>query len=124
MIVVLLGTLLMRKVLGIKNGVAIGTQPLSLIMEEKLNDKTVPTAVITMGGDIKQNLEDTGEASLSSPEEELLKGSFPCIIGHPESWSSEVGQSLLRKFQQKKMILLNFIDELHQGLDDHWNCIR
>ena len=114
----------MRKVLGIKNGVAIGTQPLSLIMEEKLNDKTVPTAVITMGGDIKQNLEDTGEASLSSPEEELLKGSFPCIIGHPESWSSEVGQSLLRKFQQKKMILLNFIDELHQGLDDHWNCIR
>ena len=124
MLVVLLGTLLMRKVLRVKGGVSVGTQPLSIIMEEKLKDKTVPTAVITMSGDIKRNVEDTGEASLSSPEEELLQGNFPCIIGHPESWSSETGQGLLRNLQKRKMILLNFVDELHQGLDDHWKCIR
>ena len=124
MLVVLLGTLLMRKVLRVKGGVSVGTQPLSIIMEDKLKDKTVPTAVITMSGDIKQNVEDTGEASLSSPEEELLQGNFPCIIGHPESWSSETGQGLLRNLQKRKMILLNFVDELHQGLDDHWKCIR
>jgi hypothetical protein len=124
MLVVQLGILLMRKSLGIKNGVAVGTQPLTVIMEEKLKDKTVPTAVISMCGDIKQGVEDTGKASLSSPEEDLLQGAFPCIIGHPESWSSELGQSLLRNLQQKKMIAMNFIDELHQGLDDHWSCIR
>ena len=113
----------MRKVLGNMNGVSVGTQPLSIIMEEKLTNKMVPTAVITMSGEVKQSL-DTGEASLSSPEDQLLQGSFPCIIGHPESWSSQVGQTLLRNFQKRGMVLLNFVDELHQGLDDHWNSIR
>jgi hypothetical protein len=124
MLVVVLGILLMRKVFRIQDGVSVCTQPLSIIMEDKMNDKTVPTAVITMKGDIKHALNDTGEASLSSPEEELLRGSFPCIIGHPESWSSDVGQSLLRKSKQKNMILLNCVDELHQGLEDHWEGIR
>ena len=78
MLVVLLGTLLMRKVLGNMNGVSVGTQPLSIIMEEKLTNKMVPTAVITMSGEVKQSL-DTGEASLSSPEDQLLQGSFPYI---------------------------------------------
>ena len=86
---VLLGTLLLKKILGKDHGVSVGTQPLSLIMEEKMNDKLVPTAVLTMEGELKMCLDDQDHnATLSSPEEEVLGGAFPCLIGHPESWSS------------------------------------
>ena len=65
------------------------TKPLSLILEEKMNDKLVPTAVLSMEGDLKNCLDDQDqEARLSSPEEEVLSGAFPCLLGHPESWSS------------------------------------
>ena len=39
MMVVLLGTLLIRKINGYSKGVSIGTQPLSLLMEEKMTNK-------------------------------------------------------------------------------------
>ena len=114
----------MRKVFGVENGVAVGTQPLSMIMEEKMKSPIVPTAVVTMSGQIKQNLDENYEAELSSPVEAVLRGEFPLLIGHPESWSNQVGQKLLRDLQQKDLVLLNFVDELHQGLEEHWNSIR
>ena len=83
MMVILAGTLLMRKVLGIKSGVSVNTQPLSILMEEKMNDKLVPTAVLSMQGQLKRVISDESEASLSSPEDEVLKGLFPVLLGHP-----------------------------------------
>ena len=35
-------------------------------MEEKIYNGIVPTAVVTMGGKVKKELEDTGEASMLS----------------------------------------------------------
>ena len=116
----------MRKVFDEPNGVSVGTQPLSLIMEDKINNGLVPTAVLTMGGKIKRelDLDETGEASLSSPQSAILQGEIPVLIGHPESWANSVGQDLLRNLQQRGLVLLNFVDELHQGLESHWNSIR
>ena len=91
-LVILLGTLLMKKILGKEQGVSVGTQPLSIIMEEKMNDKLVPTAVLTMEGQLKRSADDDDEAALSSPEDEVLRGVFPCLIGHPESWASAKGR--------------------------------
>ena len=102
----------------------MGTQPLSVIMEEKLTDTTFPTAVVSMCGQIKQRLDDRGDAVLSSPVESLLRGESPIIIGHPESWGNKVGQDLLRKLKKNEQVILNFVDELHQGLANHWNSIR
>ena len=34
------------------------------------------------------------------------------------------GQALVRILQKRGMIVFNCIDELHQGLDDHWSKIR
>ena len=110
--------------MGKPTGVSVGTQPLSVIMEEKMRDKTFPTAVVTMCGQIKQSLDDKGEAVISSSVEALLQGDCPILIGHPESWSNPVGQDLLRKLQQNGRIILSFVDELHQGLESHWNSIR
>ena len=91
-LVILLGTLLMKKILGKEQGVSVGTQPLSIIMEEKMNDKLVPTAVLSMEGQLKRSTVDEDEATLSSPEDEVLSGAFPCLIGHPESWASAKGR--------------------------------
>ena len=89
MLIILLGTLLMRKVFGIENGVSVGTQPLSILMEEKMNDRLVPTAVLSMQGKLKRISDDESEASLSSPEDEVLRGLFPVLLGHPESWACD-----------------------------------
>ena len=78
----------MKKILRKVKGVSVGTQPLSILMEEKMGDKLVPTAVLTMEGQLKSSSDQEEEASLSSTEEEVLSGAFPCLIGHPESWSS------------------------------------
>ena len=80
----------MRKILGIINGVSVGTQPLSILMEEKMNDKLVPTAVLTMQGQLKRILnEEDNSVVLSSPEEDVLRGLFPVLLRHPESWASD-----------------------------------
>ena len=110
--------------MGKEDGVSVGTQPLSVIMEEKMRDKNFPTAVITMCGQIKHSLGDTGEATLSSPLEAVLQGEYPILIGHPESWSNSVGHNLLKQLQKNGQLILNFVDELHQGLSNHWNSIR
>ena len=116
MLVVLLGTLLMRKIFEKEHGVSVGTQPLSLIMEEKRTNKLVKTAVITMSGTIKGSSDESCTTKLSSPEEQVISGVYPVLIGHPESWASSGGQDLLRKLQKKEMITLNFVDELHQAM--------
>ena len=71
----------------------------------------VPTAVLSMTGKIKHS-ED--QAVLSSPEEEVLTGTFPVLLGHPEAWGSDLGQTLLRNLKLRGMIHLNFVDEMHQ----------
>ena len=78
----------MKKILRKEKGVSVGTQPLSILMEEKMGDKLVPTAVLTMEGQLKSSSDHEEEACLSSTEVEVLSGAFPCLIGHPESWSS------------------------------------
>ena len=71
----------------------------------------VPIAVLTMTGQLKHS-ED--QAVLSTTEEEVQDGTFPIILGHPESWGSDRGQVLLRDLKSKGRIQLTFIDEMHQ----------
>ena len=81
--VVLLGSLLMRKVFDQKYGIAVGTQPLSLLMEEKMRETMVPTAILSMDGELKSSCEDN--ITLSAPVEEILAGKFQCLMCHAES---------------------------------------
>ena len=53
-------------------------------MEEKMNDRLVPTAVLTMDGSLKDSTEF--DIKLSTAEENVLNGRNPVIIGHAESW--------------------------------------
>ena len=51
--------------MGVSNGVAVGTQPLSVIMEEKLKHPVVKTAIVSMSGQVKKSVDDVGDAELS-----------------------------------------------------------
>merc|ERR1719318_2170910 len=106
----------------ISEGVAVITEPLNMIMSEKLATSIVPTGVISMSGELKTSLEERDGVKLSAPEEKFLDGSLPCLFGHPESWLSEKGKELIKELHKKKSIILNVTDEMHCSFD--WSNIR
>lgn len=120
--VIYLGTLLLRKIMKVSEGVAVITEPLNMIMSEKLASSIIPTGVISMSGELKTSLEERDGVRLSAPEEKFLDGSLPCLFGHPESWLSEKGKELIKELHKKKRILLNVTDEMHCSFD--WANIR
>ena len=120
--VIYLGILLLRKVFGIQDGVAIITEPLNMIMAEKLKSSIIPTGVISMTGELKTSLEERDGVKLSAPEESFLDGSLPCLFGHPEAWLSEKGRKLIKELYRKSKILLIVTDEMTCSLN--WASIR
>ena len=120
--VIYLGTLLLRKVLNIPDGVAIITEPLNMIMAEKLKSSIVPAGVISMTGELKSSLEEKDGVKLSAPEENFVDGSLPCLFGHPESWLSEKGRQIVKELYKKKRILMIATDEMTCSLN--WSNIR
>ena len=114
--VVLIGILALRQKMGNSKGVAIVTQPLTSIMNDKLNNKIVKTAVLSMRGKLKNDVDDLEEdVELNCLEKDVLDGQYPVLIGHPESWGSARGQKLLLEMKKREMILLIAVDEFHQG---------
>ena len=78
--VVLIGIHALREKMGNNKGVAIVTQPLTAIMNNKLKNKIAKTAVLSMRGKLKNDgteLED--DVELSCLEEEVLDGHYPSL---------------------------------------------
>ena len=69
----------MRKILNISDSVSIITEPLNMIMAEKLCTSIIPTGVISISGELNTSLEERDGVSLSAPEEKFLDGSLPCL---------------------------------------------
>jgi hypothetical protein len=114
--VVLIGIIALRQKMGNSKGVAIVTQPLTSIMNDKLNNQIVKTAVLSMRGKLKNDVDDLEEdVELNCLEKDVLDGQYPVLIGHPESWGSARGQKLLLEMKKREMILLIAVDEFHQG---------
>ena len=68
------GILVLQKVLQIEKGVGIGTLPISAIMEEKVKTGPVKTGLVTMSGELKNNVDATGESDADlSDSVELFK---------------------------------------------------
>ena len=105
----------------IPSGVGIGCQPLSAIMEEKLDSET--TGIISMKGDLKSG-EGNDDVKLSASIEQFKNGNITCIIGHPESWVTSTAGEILDSLQQNGKILFTFLDEAHIPLSGHWDTFR
>ena len=121
-LVIYLGTLLLRKVFKVSEGVSVTTEPLNMIMAEKLCTSIIPIGVISMTGELKTSLEEQNGVQLSAPEESFLDGSLPCIFGHLESWMSEKGRQLIKELYKQKKLLMIVTDEMHCSLN--WESIR
>ena len=122
MIVAFLAIKLLQKLNNIPNGVGVGTQPLSSIMEEKLQNSYVRTGVISMKGGLKTCNVD--ELELSEPLEDFKTGRIPCLLGHAESWISPVAQDILENLHKNGLVLFSFVDEAHITLTDHCDRFR
>ena len=121
-LVIYLGILLLRKLFNNPDGVAIITEPLNMIMAEKLGSSIIPSGVISMTGELKTSLEEKDGVSLSAPENKFLDGSLPCLFGHPEAWLSDKGKQLIKELHKKGTILLMVTDEMTCSLN--WTNIR
>ena len=73
---------LLRKVFGKADGIGIGTQPLSIIMKEKIETSPIPTALLTMKGRMKSKDEICEDAQLSSSLDYVLEGKYRILLGH------------------------------------------
>jgi hypothetical protein len=127
MIVAYLAILVLQKALDVPEGVGVGCQPLSSIMEEKLKTPYISTGVISMKSDLKSSMSDSGEEDdlfLSDPVDDFKTGRVKCLIGHAESWVSRVAQDILDSLREKGLIILTFVDEAHIPLSDHWDSFR
>ena len=82
MILAYLAILVLEKVFQVENGVGLGSQPLSALMEEKIKTGLVTTGLISMKGELKLSSED-GHNSMSKPLESFKSGEVKCILGHP-----------------------------------------
>ena len=111
----LLATLVLRKRLGISKGVAIVTQPLTSIMNQKIKNNICDVAVLSMAGELRGSSGRNEDADLSCDVSDLLDGKFPVLLGHPESFESPLGQNILRELQRLDRLILVCIDEFHQG---------
>ena len=127
MIISCLAIPVLQKVLGIPDGVAVGCQPLSAIMEEKLKKSHIYTGTISMKGGLKtseMSAEDEDDVALSAPVEEFKSGAVKMIIGHAESWITNTAEDILESLQQRRLILFTFLDEAHIPLEHHWDMFR
>ena len=121
----LLSALVLRERLGVSKGVTIVTQPLTSIMNQKINNKICEVAVLAMTGQLKTSCgTDEDDAGLSCEVADLLDGCFPVILGHPESFDSILGRHILRELQRLDRLLMVCIDEFHQGGEGHWSSFR
>ena len=127
MIVAYLAILVLQKTMNIPEGVGVGCQPLSSIMEEKLKSPYISTGVISMKGGLKSSLSESGEEEdifLSEPVDDFKSGHLKCLLGHAESWISRVAQDILDSLRDKGLIILIIVDEAHIPLSDHWDSFR
>ena len=124
--VALKGSLVMREMEKEAKGVTIVVQPLTSLMNEKMMNPIAKVAVLSMAQELTCVEEDEGgeKAVLSCTMADLLGGSFPVLIGHPESFDTPLGQAILSALQKANLLLLIVIDEFHQGGEGHWNLFR
>ena len=119
MILAYLAIFVLEKVFQVENGVGLGSQPLSALMEEKLKNGLMSTGLISMKGELKHASLD-GQSSMSKPQECFKNGEVKCILGHPESWLSGTAQEILTHLQTLGKIIFTFVDEFQMNLSNHW----
>ena len=91
-------------------------------MNEKKNNDVCPAAVLSMTGEL--SVSEDHDATLSCLLSDLLDGKYPAVFGHPESFETRLGRTILKELQRRDLILLICIDEFHQYGEGYWETFR
>ena len=103
----LLATHVLRKKFKIAKGICFITQPLTSIMNEKLNNGICKSAVLSMRGELSTSPDENEENThLSCDLVDLLDGKLEVLFGHPESFDSPLGRKILKELQRRNRIIL------------------
>ena len=84
-----MGVTILKKIKNIENGVGICIEPLNNILCEKTDEPN--SAFLTLTG---ENIVK-GTAELSTPIEDIKSGQISFLYGHPESFLSAKGISIV-----------------------------
>ena len=124
--VALKGARVLRKTSGDPLGITVVTQPLTALQQEKMDNPIAGVAVLSMTEELTMmgETEDGEKAILSCSLENLLAGKFEILLGHPESFDTPLGRTILLELQRLNRIQMIVIDEFHQGGDGHWSSFR
>ena len=85
--------------------------------EREVGSKYIKSGTISVQGGLRtaEYEEVESQLELSSSKEEFMNGVLDIIIGHAESWLSDVAKSILDSLQQKGKIVFSF---------KQWNSFR
>ena len=95
--------------------------PVNSILEEKAKKPRIKTAYVSMSGAIHGDGEtaDDGKGAVEISDDflqEILRGDYPIVMGHAESWLSDVGRMIIKELRKKNMIGAVVFDEVHKSL--------
>ena len=88
-------------------------------MEEKLKNPLVKTGLITMSGDLKHSIKEN-DGFLSEPLSQFESGEITMLLGHSESWLTNVAIGITDSLKKKGLIIATFLDEFQMNLENHW----
>ena len=80
--------------------------------EREVGSKYIKSGTISVQGGLRTaeyEEVDESQLELSSAKEEFMNGVLDIIIGHAESWLSDVAKSILDSLQQKGKIVFSFV---------------
>ena len=79
--------------------------------EREVGSKYIKFGTISVQGGLRtaEYEEVESQLELSSAKEEFMNGVLDIIIGHAESWLSDVAKSILDSLQQKGKIVFSFV---------------
>ena len=98
--------------------IVIASVPLTSIILQQLGNAYCKVALLTVEGELK-GLKNGEVQSLVA--DEVLSGDFFILFVHPESLSSEKGHILLKRMKVERLLWGIVSDEVHQGLEGHWD---
>ena len=91
---------------GIPGGLAVVTAPLTAILTQKLAENPEDMLMLTFEGSLQDATGRTDAQPGGPLEEELYKGKYKAVIGHPEAWATATGQRILMGLKTRKLLIL------------------
>ena len=116
-----IAALVLRKVFDEPSGLIVIFIPLSGIMDELVDNKTIATTAVSMNGRLYSQNSD-GQVKVK--DEDILAGKYARLVMHPESLKNSNIEKLMLKLKQHQRIVGVIVDEFHVILPKHWASFR